>query len=353
MRKRATIAVAAVLGLVLVAGLVLVGGRWWLDFRRTDLQRAMALAPAGAERFSWTDWAGVRTELDAELSTSSTTREVARFLDEGYDADLTSTSALVESADVLQSQFGFSPATVDWELFSQSVDGAVVTTHLPESVDFADIESRLDEIGFTAPSSDSGVWLGGSDLLAGIAPGSGITPVLQFIALDEDERLLRSSDSEDYLNQTLDAEPFDDPGVEEVVDVSGEPLSAAVYSGRVACSALAMGQADEVDQAQADELVTAAGEVNPIIGFAIAAQPDGGVRVALSFESDEQARSNADSRAALAAGPAPGQGGDFTDRFEVDAVSAEGAVVTLDLDPLEGQYVLSDLSTGPVVFATC
>ena len=67
----------------------------------------------------------------------------------------------------------------------------------------------------------------------------------------------------------------------------------------------------------------------------------------------EQARRNADSRSALAAGPAPGQGGDFSDRFAVDSATAEGDLVTLDLEPVEGTYVLSDLSSGPVLFATC
>ena len=62
---------------------------------------------------------------------------------------------------------------------------------------------------------------------------------------------------------------------------------------------------------------------------------------------------NADTRARLADGPAPGQGGDFTDLFALGAVTAEGEVVTMELDPVEGSYVLSDLSNGPVLFATC
>ena len=75
--------------------------------------------------------------------------------------------------------------------------------------------------------------------------------------------------------------------------------------------------------------------------------------MALSFETEDQAKVNADTRSTLARGPAPGQGGDFSDRFAVDSVSAEGSVVTMELDPLEGEYVLSDLSSGPVLFATC
>ena len=61
----------------------------------------------------------------------------------------------------------------------------------------------------------------------------------------------------------------------------------------------------------------------------------------------------ADTRAELASGPAPGQGGDFADRFTLGKVSADGTVVTMVLQPLEGAFVLSDLSSGPVLFATC
>ena len=114
-----------------------------------------------------------------------------------------------------------------------------------------------------------------------------------------------------------------------------------------------MSSADQADQAQAEELIRSAGEVNPVTGFAMSVQPGRDVRVVLGFENDEQARVNADSRSVLARGPAPGQGGDFSDRFAVDRVTAEGSLVTLALDPVEGEYVLSDLSSGPLLFATC
>ena len=57
----------------------------------------------------------------------------------------------------------------------------------------------------------------------------------------------------------------------------------------------------------------------------MSAQPGGDVRVVLAFEDDDQARTNADSRAVLARGPAPGQGGDFADRFRVGAGDAPKA----------------------------
>ena len=72
-----------------------------------------------------------------------------------------------------------------------------------------------------------------------------------------------------------------------------------------------------------------------------------------SRSSPRPLRSNADSRAVLASGPAPGQGGDFRDRFSLRSATAEDDLVTLDLAPVKGAYVFSDLSSGPVLFATC
>ena len=62
---------------------------------------------------------------------------------------------------------------------------------------------------------------------------------------------------------------------------------------------------------------------------------------------------NATTRAALARGDAPGQGGTFPDRFKLGEVAARGSVVTMDLRPVANSPVLSDLSTGPLLFATC
>ena len=130
-------------------------------------------------------------------------------------------------------------------------------------------------------------------------------------------------------------------------------MSASIYSGDYACVALAMTQAGDADRTRAAGLLDEAGEVNPLRAFAIAGLPGGDIRVAMGFESEEQARTNADTRARLAAGPAPGQGGSFPDRFALGEVTADGDVVTMELDPVPQTYVQSDLANGPVLFATC
>ena len=196
------------------------------------------------------------------------------------------------------------------------------------------------------------MWVGGRDLLPQIGT---LTPELQFLALDEERRLVVGSDTQGYAEVAIGAatgeeEGFD--GLDDVVEAAGSPLAAAIYGSDVVCGSLAMGNAGSVDQDEARDLLAAAGEVNPLTGFAMS-RSGGGVRVAMSFEDEEQARTNADSRARLATGPAPGQGGDFSDRFDLGRVSAEGEVLTMELDPVEGSYVLSDLSSGPVLFATC
>jgi hypothetical protein len=355
-RRRLTSGLVAALVLVLLAVVgvgVTVGARWWRDSHRSDLERAASYAPADAQRLSWTDWAGVRAAVGARLDASSSAREVEKFLDEGFDRDLTSASALVESAPVLQAHFGFSPATLDWELFSQSARGAVVIARLPDDVDLDEVADRLEEAGFTRPADGVTVWEGGQELLPEI--GAGVSPEVQYVALDADRHLVLTSDRSGYLAETVDAlgEGELPDGMRQVVAGSGEPLSASVYDGPYTCSALAMSRADPSDAEEGAELVSRAGDVSPMTGFALSVQHDGRVRAALAFESDDQARANARSRAALAAGPAPGQGGDFGDRFAVDSATADGTLVTLDLAPRKGAFVLSDLSTGPVLFATC
>lgn len=340
--------------LLLVLVVVVTVVRWWQHRDDSVLQRAVALAPADAQRLTFTDWAGVRRELGADVGAASSASEVEDFLDEAFEADLSPMSALLESTTTMQVKYGFSPATLDWELLTQSDEGAAVVMQLPDDADLDAIQDGLADLGYERPDDDTGVWRGGINLLPAI--GGTLTPELQHLAVDADAGIVVASDTEDYAATAIGAVTGDGDtldGLGDVVAAAGEPLAAAVYDADVACSSLAMGSADEGDQATADELISAAGQVDPLTGFAMAAQPGGGVRVAMSFEDADEARANADSRSALASGPAPGQGGDFADRFALGRVVAEGEVVTMALEPREGEYLLSDLTSGPVLFATC
>ena len=343
-----------VAGAVVAVLALAVGGVVW--FRKGDQSSfawAVGHAPAGTQRASWTDWAAVRRHEGADLSLRSSVADLHHFLNQSFDDDLSSTSALVQSAPTLQQRFGFSPADADWELFSQSDQGAVVMVHLP-AADLDAVPGRLQALGYHAPAAASGVWSGGSDLVARISPD--LTPELSYLAIDTHDSVLLASDSSAFLSLAIGAVGGHGArvsGLGAVVADAGEPLSSAVYSGDYACSALAMAHAGAGDQAAARRLVAAAGEVNPYSAFAMSDEPDGSVRVAFEFDGSDTARTNADPRAVLARGPAPGQGGSFRERFDVDSVTAHGSLVVMRLTPRRDAYVLSDLSTGPVLFATC
>ena len=343
---------ALVVALVITAAAVVVGVRWWSDSNRTDLERAMSMAPHDGEQFSWTDWSDVRAELDLDLGDDPSDEDVATLLERGFETDLTQNTALGDSAEEIQDAFGFSPATVDWELFSQSEKGAVVMVHLPESTDFDAITDALADSGFGEPEKDGGVWVGGDEVLAALG---GITPELAYVVVDEERRLILSSDDPAYLaDAAADARDEDGPSdLDDIITASDDALSASIYADDHACAKLAMSQADPIDQETATELIRRAGELNPLTGFAISVRSGGDVRVVMSFESDDQAKTNADTRTQLASGPAPGQGGDFTDLFELGEVSADGKLVTMELEPVESSYAFSAIKDGPVLFATC
>lgn len=343
---------ALLMALVLVAA-ALAAVLGWRAATRPLLARAVELAPAGTERLSWTDWAAVRRELGVELDDSPTARELDDLLADAFERDLAATSALVGSSPTLHREYGFSPASLSWELFAQGPDGAVEILGFPEGTDLGDLGDRLERLGYQRPADAEGVWRAGADALARIGPD--LTPELQYVAL-LGEGLVLTSDRPDYLEQAAAVargEKEAVTGLEEVVEASGSPVAASVFTGDYACEKLAMAQADAGDQEQAEALLADAGGVHPMTGFAMSVQTGGRVRAAMSFESEEHAREDADSRAALASGPAPGQGGDFGDRFAVRSAVARGSTVVLELAPEEGEYVLSDLTSGPVLFASC
>ena len=348
MSRRAIAAVAAVLAVV-AAGLV----TWRLLTPTTPLADALSYAPDTTSRASWTDWEDVRRQLGADVDAGSSAEDVDAFVSEAFASDLSSMSALGTSAGTMQTELGFSPATLRWELLAQSSEGAVEVLGVAEDTSFGDLAGRLADAGWTEPEDDDGVWVGGPDVVAGV--GS-LTPELQHFVLLADRGVVLASDQAPYLEKVrkvVDGDADSATRLGDLASTLGTPLAAAVYDGAYACEHLAMAQADDSAQAEADQLVAAAGGVHPLTGFAMGALPGGEVRAVLQVEDADDAPGDADARAQLAAGPAPGQGGDFTDRFSVESAGSDGREITLDLRPEQGSYVLSDLTSGPVLFATC
>lgn len=346
-RPAGRLVVAGVLGLVV---LLVVAILVWRS-RQPDsrLEEALAQAPPEAERLSWTDWAAVRRELGADVGAEASPEEVAGLVEEAFSSDLSPMSALLSSASGMQEHFGFSPATLEWELFAQSGDRAVDLLKVTEGTDLEALGDTLEELGWTRPEDDDGVWTGGPEVLAGV--DSGLTPELQHFVIRADDDLVLVSDQAASLETLADERGTD--AYDDVAGELGDAVAAALYSGDYACEHLAMAQADEDAVAEADVLLAEAGEVHPLTAFAIGRRPGDAVRVVMEVEDADDAEADARTRARLANGPAPGQGGDFGDRFELVEAASQGRLVLLDLKAVEGSYVLSDLSNGPVLFATC
>ena len=332
--------------------------RWWQRSHRTELEKALAYAPPETARFSWTDWAGVRRELGAHLDDRSSAGQLEKFLSDGFDADLTSSSAMVDSATVLQQAFGFSPADVDWELLAQSATGSVLIAGLPDSLDLGELGDGFESLGYERPERQP--------RRLGRRRGAGRAD----LAEQRRQPVSRSSSTSPWTPTGTCCSPATAARTcvrrlamwTTTSATTGSAPSPARWASRSPRrSTPATSRASRwrwrrpttTTRAPLTSWWPRPDDVDPMTGFAMAVEPDRQVRVAMAFESDEQARRNADSRARLAAGPAPGQGGDFGDRFTLGPVTADGSVVTMELKPVEDSPVLSDLSTGPVLFATC
>ena len=326
------------LALVLGAGLAVGGVHWWRAAHRSALVQAMALAPADTQRYLWTDWTAVRAAV-AES-------DLTELLEAAYVADLSSASALVDSADALEDSLGFSPASVAWELSAEAERGSVTVVDLG-SKDESGVERALERSGYVR---DGGIWDG-----TAVQAGLGVSPQFSYVAVHEGR--VYAGDDRGYLADRLAGGGDPDDHVAAAASALGDPLSAVLFGGDYACSALAMSGADDADRAAGEELIAQAGGVSPLTAFAMGVDSSAPGRsvvlVALGFEDHDQAVRDADARAALASGPAPGQGGSFRDRFELGEVKASDDLVTMRLRPAEGAYVVSDLSSGPVLFASC
>ena len=264
-------------------------------------------------------------------------------------------SALGTSAGTMQTELGFSPATLDWELFAQSADGAVEVLGLGDDTSFDDLADRLADAGWTAPDDDDGVWVGGPDVVAGV--GSTSPPSSSTSSCCADRGVVLASDQAPYLEQVREVVDGD----ADAADGAGRPRrrrSASRWPPRCTtaptpASGSRWPRPTTTPRPRPTSWWRPPAGCTRSPGSRWARWPDGDLRAVLQVEDADDAPGDADARAQLAAGPAPGQGGDFTDRFSVEAAGSDGRVITLDLRPREGAYVLSDLTSGPVLFATC
>ncbi len=139
-----------------------------------------------------------------------------------------------------------------------------------------------------------------------------------------------------------------------MADRAEDPVAAFVWAGDFACEDLSMTSADEGDQSRADRLVAAAGGVDPLSGLLVGMQADRTLDVVMAFADDRQATANLRPRARLFVGPAVAREGSYADDLRLVRSRAEGSTVVLTAKPKEKTgFALSEVSSGPVLFATC
>lgn len=309
-----------------VAAIALVGALAWIFIplhEPSPWRTAIAHAPAGADRYSWTNWAAVRSALHNPAAADLET--------DAYNADLLETTALRGSSTDLTAM-GFSLASVDSELFVQSKTGDAEILRLNISVN---------------PSS----WKGWTKTGAyWVSPNSIANPVLAYAQVADGGRTLVTANDPGYLSQAVAALRQSNPVPNTV---SGSPLSAFTFSGAYVCSTLALAHASPADQAAGQDLIARAGQVNPILSYTLARNSATDVYVSMGFADAGQAKTNAITRQNLAVGQAPGIGGRFTDIFALDKATWSGKVATLHLTPVNGSALMGMLSSNAVLFATC
>jgi len=341
-------------GLVTLAIVVLAAFYLVRRLDRSPLQQALDAVPSASLRVAFTDWKQVRARLGAGSLT--TDRAIESVMSRGYDADLTAASSIEDAAVALHDKYGFSPTNAEWEAFAQSRAGAVMVLQLPGDTDMDEIRANLDRLGYQKPSSDDGVWDGGADLVSGIDPT--ISPELQYVVVDDDDHRVVSSDTRAYAASsakvvTGDADALG-PKAAAVADRAEDPVAAFVWAGDFACEDLSMTSADEGDRSRADRLVAAAGGVDPLSGLLVGMQADRTLDVVMAFADDRQATANLRPRARLFVGPAVAREGSYADDLRLVRSRSEDSTVVLTAKPKERTgFALSEVSSGPVLFATC
>lgn len=350
--------VLAVLAAAVVVALVAAALVWWtLRGPSGPYADALDTLGEGTLRSTFTDWSRVEEEVDVPgVEEARDPAAVNDFLSRAYDADLVTGSSQLDVIRGLALTYGYTPEQAEWEAYGQSREGAVDVLKMTDEVDFEEVARNLEEAGYEQPEEDDGVWRGSGDLVVEFE--SPMTTLQINVLLLADERLILTSDSVDYLEDTRavirgDAPSLRDvPGVDPLVGTVEQAVSAQLWARDFACEDLAMTKADAVDRDEGARLVEQAGGVHPLDGLVVARTGGEDATIAMWFDSEADADDDLQPRTDLAQGPAPGQGGDFTERFTVEGSRVDGQLVTMRVRAVS-QSLLGDLGQGPVLFAAC
>ena len=359
---RRSLAAAVVLAMAIVSGALIARGSGEL---RSPLTLALGTLPDVTLTANFTDWRKVRETVNA-TEVSGDDREAARqrVLDAAYDDDLSAASGLAGSAPVMVGRYGWSVLDLDWEVFGQAREGAVIVAELGEAVTPGDVTSGLARLGYTEPDSAAdggGVWQGGPDLLARI--GVTLTPLLEHVAVLADQGLIVLSDAPAYVERTVDTITSESGGMGGLADVAATAapldgaITAIVHRPPRACTVTSYETASSSDRELAAARIAEVGGLRPHegLGFGIR-QSDRGLElvVVMHFDSAVIADGQREPRTELASGPAIGQGGTYDERFTVADSEVRDSDLILVLLPVEAHMSLvSDLVSSPLLFTGC
>jgi hypothetical protein len=317
----------------------------------STLERATSLLPKDTVRITFTDWSGVRAEMDADAKGCAAWPHCdgASVLD---GSELASSSVIAGLAPTLDEELGWGPRSLEWEVLGQGRKGQVLIVDVGSSK-MAGIAERYEEHGFEEPGKrrlDGAVWSGGPDALAQIPDLA--EPILQNVAFLADEHLLLSSDSASALASAVKSAR--DGGLSwDLAGAVTEPLSAVGFVDDFACEALSMATADPGARATAARTVEEAGGVSPLAGYLVSLGPDRAWTAAFAFETVAQARHDARTRQSLARAEDPGQMESYPDLFTVSSAERDDRVVVLHGRAARSSYALSETTQGPVLLASC
>ena len=318
---------------------------------------ALASMPEETLTATVTDWGRITASLGGGGD--------AALLDRAYETDASAGSVLGDMTPIMRDRYGWSVLDAEWEGLAQSRQGAAVIVQLPAGFDLGRVRERLGELGYQEPFESDGVWRGGADLVAGIAPT--LTPLLAHAAVLDDSHRVVFSDSAQYAARAAHVVQGTLPslGQEEAVAAVGDELegafTAVVHADTRGCAVMGFNRAAAGDEALARRRVAAVGGVGQYSAVGLGLVPSAGTTLsrapmvaAMHFDGGAETADEAERRALLATGVAPAQGGTFGSRFTVTSASQRGEDVVLRFRPRTANaQLLSDLGSGALLFATC
>ena len=254
----------------------------------------------------------------------------------------------------MQDELGLSPATLDWELLAQSADGAVEMLGVGDDLASTTSPSGSPRSGWAEPEDEDGVWVGGPDVLVGV--GSGLTPELQHFVLLPDRGLVLASDQAPYLEQVMEVVDGDADAAEASPTW---PQGSAIRSRQRCTTATTRASASRWPRPTTTPAPRRTSWWPPPVGSTRspasrwACSPAGTSGRCCRWRTPTTHRATPTRAPSWRPARLPGRAATSRTGSPSRTPAREGREITLDLRPAEGAYVLSDLTSGPVLFATC